>query len=38
MANALRDRFRRLAAHKREHLDWAAIGYLAAIDVGAEFP
>jgi 3-hydroxyisobutyrate dehydrogenase-like beta-hydroxyacid dehydrogenase len=38
VANVLRDRFLRLAAHKREHLDWAAIGYLAAVDAGAEFP
>lgn len=38
VASVLRDRFLTLAAHKREHLDWAAIGYLAAVDAGAEFP
>jgi len=38
VANVLRDRFLTLAAHKREQLDWAAIGYLAAVDAGAEFP
>jgi 3-hydroxyisobutyrate dehydrogenase-like beta-hydroxyacid dehydrogenase len=38
MASLLRDRFLRLAAHKREELDWAAIGYLAAVDAGAQFP
>ena len=38
VASVLRDRFLTLAAHQREHLDWAAIGYLAAVDAGAEFP
>ena len=38
VASVLRDRFLTLAAHHREHLDWAAIGYLAAVDAGAEFP
>jgi len=38
MASLLRDRFLRLAAHKRSELDWAAVGYLAAVDAGAEFP
>jgi 3-hydroxyisobutyrate dehydrogenase-like beta-hydroxyacid dehydrogenase len=38
VASVLRDRFLTLAAHKREHLDWAALGYLAAVDAGAEFP
>ena len=38
VASLLRDRFLTLAAHNGEHLDWAAIGYLAAVDAGAEFP
>ncbi len=38
VASLLRDRFLTLAAHQRGHLDWAAIGYLAAVDAGAEFP
>jgi 3-hydroxyisobutyrate dehydrogenase-like beta-hydroxyacid dehydrogenase len=38
MAGVLRDRFLSLAAHGREDIDWAAIGYLAAVDAGAEYP
>jgi 3-hydroxyisobutyrate dehydrogenase-like beta-hydroxyacid dehydrogenase len=38
VAGVLRDRFLTLAAHQRGQLDWAAIGHLAAVDAGAEFP
>jgi hypothetical protein len=31
-ANILRDRFLDMAAHGNEHLDWSAIGSLAAKD------
>lgn len=38
VAGVLRDRFLSLAAHQREQLDWAAIGYLASVDAGADYP
>jgi hypothetical protein len=34
LASLLRDRFVRLFAHGGEHLDWTAIGGLAAQDAG----
>jgi 3-hydroxyisobutyrate dehydrogenase-like beta-hydroxyacid dehydrogenase len=38
VAGILRDRFLSLAGHERQHLDWGAIGYLAAVDAGAPYP
>ncbi len=38
VASLLRDRFLTLAAHGGQELDWAAIGHLAAVDAGADYP
>ena len=38
LASLLRDRFVRLFAHGGEHLDWTAIGGLAAQDAGYSAP
>jgi 3-hydroxyisobutyrate dehydrogenase-like beta-hydroxyacid dehydrogenase len=38
VAGLLKDRFLSLVAHGREHLDWSALGALAAADAGAPYP